>query len=322
MKVLLIYLENSKLIVDIIRPLLEKVGITVETLLLKHPEETDIGQFTAFFGVSGPLGHPLLEEGQNKAGIPSHVLILSSLPRRWIDFLAGFSYGSKLPVIIYGQDAITGMSQDFASFFSFLNADTSLQSYFEAENEALKKQEAARGIIKAQETLLGMGIPVTGESLAQCAGEGRLREVALFLAAGFSPATRNKTGVPLLNIAARNGQQEITRYLIMAGAELNLKADDRGTSALIDSVQGKHYDLMTDLVKAGADLNLKSKDGQTALIVAVGIGEEKMVETLARAGANPDISDNLGASARKYAALFSNKTMLALFDAYAPQKKE
>jgi ankyrin repeat protein len=77
---------------------------------------------------------------------------------------------------------------------------------------------------------------------------------------------------------------------------------------------------MKDLVKAGIDVNLRSKDGQTALIVAVGAGEEKMAEALLKAGADPDISDSLGASARKYAVLFHRSSMLALFETYAPEK--
>ena len=306
MKVLLVFLDNNKDTAGRIQPLLEKMQISVETLALKLPEGDKINQFTVFF---------------HKGDDPTHVLIISSLSRHWFDFIAGFSCGSNLPFLIYGQDAIAGISQEFASFFTFIKDDESLQTFLEAENEAFKKQEAARGIIKAQETLLEMGIPVTGESLAQCVSEDRLQEVALFLAAGFSPDTRNKAGVPLLNIAARSGSREISRYLILAGAELNLQSDDRGTSALVDSVMGKDNDLVDDFIKAGADLNIKSKDGQTALVVAVGAGEEYMVEALLKAGADPDISDSLGASARKYAALFNKKTMVTLFETYAPQKQ-
>ena len=322
MKMLLVYLENEKTVVNNVRSLLEKMGIPVVTFPLEHPEDMDITQFTAFFMYSASSGKKAGEEDKQKTGNPTHVLILSSLNKRWFDFLAGFSFGSNFPIIIYGQDAIAGISKEFASFFTFLKADASLQTFLEAEYEAFKKQEAAREIIQAQETLLRMGIPVTGESLAKCAGEGRVEEVAHFLAAGFSPDTRNKAGVPLLHISARSGNREIIRYLILAGAELNMQSDDRGTSALMDSVMSKHYDLMTDLIQAVADLNIKSKDGQTALVVAVGAGDDQMVEALLRAGADPDISDSLGASARKYANLFNKKNMIDLFNTYAPLKTE
>jgi len=183
-----------------------------------------------------------------------------------------------------------------------------------------KKQETARGTIKAQKTLLQMGISVTAESLSQCVGEGCVEEVSFFLTAGFSPNTKNKSGIPLLNIAARAGSRESIRFLIKSGAELNLQSDDRGTTALLDSVIGNNFDLVNDLLEAGADVNIKSKDGQTALIVAAGASEEKMVDALLKAGADPDISDSLGVSARKYAKLFNKSSIMSLFDIYAPQK--
>jgi len=336
MRILLIYTKEGSDCYSHLRSLLEDMKIPVETLAVKSQEDRDIKQFTAFFelvdseqkdehrgNASGPgsLWTESLRTEAQESEIPTHAVILSPLSKRWFDFLAGFSCGSHLPLLVYGHEAIAGISNEFASYFTFLETEVSLQTFFEAEYEAFKKQEAAREIIRAQQTLLQMGVPVNGESLAHCAGDGRIREVSFFLAAGFSPDTRNKAGVPLLSIAARKGNREIVRYLIMAGAQLDLKADDRGTSALSDAVMGKHHEVVTDLINAGADINIRSKDGQTALIVAVGAADEKMVEALLKAGADPDISDSLGASARKYASLFRKKAILDLFQTYAPPKE-
>jgi hypothetical protein len=315
MKILLIYTTDGTKNAGRISEVLETMGIAVEILSVKSQDEGIVAQFTAFFN---PFDSARKEEEQQNA--PTHVAVLSPLSKRWFDFLAGFSCGSRLPFIIYGEETVAGISEEFAHCFTFLKTDESLQLFLEAENEAFKKQEAAREIIKAQETLLRMGIPVTGESLAQCAGEGHIEEVTLFLAAGFSPDTRNKAGVPLLNVAARKGNPEIVRFLITAGAQINLQADDRGTSALIDGVMSQHAGLVDELVKAGADVNIKSKDGQTALIIAAGASDEKIVEILLKAGADPDVSDSLGASARKYAALFHKESIINLFNTYAPQK--
>jgi hypothetical protein len=250
------------------------------------------------------------------------VFIISPIVERWVDFLAGFSYGSRLPLLVYGEKAIECIPVEFTSFFRPLKSENSLQDYLDAEREAFVKWETARKIIKAREALLQMGIPVTGEALADCASKESVQEVSLFLAAGFSPDTRNKAGVPLLNLCARKGNPEILKLLIQAGAQLNLQADDRGTSALSESVMSKQYDMVNELIKAGADLNVKSKDGQTALVVAAGSSDEKMVEILLKAGADPDIPDSLGASARKYASLFRNSVILNLFDTLVPKKTE
>lgn len=317
MKILLIHTDDDGGAAGRLRALLENMGISVETLFVKSQEEGIIAQFSAFFN-SFDSGK---EDGEKEtANAPTHAAILSPLSKRWFDFLAGFACGSRLPFMVYGQEAIAGISEEFASCFTFLSTDESLHMFLEAENEAFKKQEAAREIIKAQEALFRMGIPVTGESLAQCAGEGHVREVSLFLAAGFSPDTRNKAGVPILNVAARKGNAEVLRFLLASGAQVNLQADDRGTSALIDSSMSKRLDLVNELIAAGTDVNIKSKDGQTALIVAVGAGDEGVVEALLTAGADPDISDSLGVSARKYATLFHKEAIVNLFNTLAPQK--
>ncbi|MCL2232227.1 MAG: ankyrin repeat domain-containing protein [Treponema sp.] len=320
MKILLIHSEKDTEAAAQVQPLLQKIKSAIEKLPVQPLDSTggDIKkQFAAFFS-SADL------EGKDKhaSNAPTHVLVVSPIAQRWLDFLAGFSYGSHLPLLAYGKEAIAAIPVEFASFFRTLVSEKSFEEYFEAESEAFENWKSAREILKARDTLLQMGIPVTGEALANCAGEGDIREVSLFLDAGFSPDTRNKSGVPLLNIAARKGNWEILKLLIGAGAGLNTQADDRGTSPLLDSVMSKNLDMVNALIEAGANLDIKSKDGQTALVVAVGAGDEKIVEVLLRAGADADISDSMGVSARKYANLFHKKNITALFKTHAPERVE
>jgi len=311
MKLLLVYSQEEELISGQLEALLLKVDIPFVALTLLSPEDMDIKRFTEFFEFPGP-------EDTDRDSTPTHILIASPLCSRWFDFLAGFAFGSHLSLLVYGQEAIPGILKEFASFFTFLGTEPSLQTYLEMENEVSQKQDAARHIIKAQQSLLKMGIPITVESLAQCVIDNRVKEIFFFLEAGFSVNSRNNTGIPLLNIAARNGNRDVIRYLIAAGADVNLLAEDRGTTALIDSVMAQQQDIADELVKAGTDLNVKDKNGQTALIVAAGASREKMVELLLKAGADADIADLLGVSARKYANLFKNETILSLFNTYAP----
>jgi hypothetical protein len=308
---MLIHTKEEKETAERLLSILNKPDINIYVLLLESVESKDIKKFIEFFNGAST-------EEDNRLNTPSHVIVMSPLPTQWFDFLAGFSCGSRISLLIYGQEAISGISKEFAFCFSFIQAEDSLNTFFEAEYKVFQKQEAARDVIRAQETLLRMGIPVNAEALSHCANEGNAREVGLFLAAGFSPDTRNKAGVPLLHIAARNGNHDVLQYLVSAGAQLDLQADDRGTSALIDAAMAKKHGLVKDLVAAGADLNIKSKDGQTALILAVGSSEKEIVEMLLKAGADPDISDSLGVSARNYAALFHKEEIIKLFNTYAP----
>ena len=316
MKILVIYREEEKEIAGRMKFFLEKEKISVQLFDLNTQGAEGVSRIAGFFPRSG-----IRENDENSQAVPTHVLIVSALPGQWFDFLAGFAYGSSVPFLVCGEAAIADIPKQVVfSFIPFLTED-SLQKHLLNEYEAFKRQEEARGIIKAQETLLHMGIPLTRESLAHCAAEGGIQEISLFLAAGFSPDTRNMAGVPLLNIAARKGNRDVFHTLLLDGAQLNLTAEDRGTTALIDSVMCKNNDMVTELIHAGADLNVKSKDGQTALVIAVGAGSTGIVEALLKAGADPDIADSMGVSARKYAALFRQSAITSLFETYAPPKE-
>ena len=156
MKILLVHLKNEKDILNQVSLVLEEMNIETVIFSPKSRKDKDIGKFIGLFE---PSSKDADSENENA---PGYILVLSSLPGKWFDFLAGFSSGCRLPLLVFRQEAISGISQEFASCFTFINSETSLKTYFEYELEAFKKQEAAREIIKAQNNLLKMGVPVTG----------------------------------------------------------------------------------------------------------------------------------------------------------------
>jgi len=297
MKVLLICLEEEKEKASQLVSFLEETGITQETLLIK----------------SG-------EDGRRNIENTTHVAVLSALGPRWIDFLAGFFCGSHLPILVCGEKAIECIPDVYAFCFKFLKTETELHSCLASEYNISKKNEAAMETNHARQALLDRGIPATDDALAECVAEDKIEEVSLFLAAGFSPDTKDKHGIPLIGLSARNGHLKTLELLLRSGAKVNLISEDRGSTALFDGAIGKHTELVKALIEAGADTNIKDKEGQTALVVAVGAGDEETVEMLVKAGADPDIEDSLGVSARKYANLFKKSTMTALFDSYTSGK--
>jgi len=297
MNVFLICLEEEKEKASQLVSFLEKTGISSETLLIKTKDEKPkaIENFT-------------------------HVAVLSALGSGWIDFLAGFFCGSHTPIFVYSKEAIENIPDVFSFCFKLHETKEKLFDYLVSEYEAFKRNEAAAGTNHARQALLDRGISTTDASLVQCVTEDKAEEVSLFFVAGFSPDTKDKKGIPLICIAARNGHINTLNLLIRSGAQVNLIAEDRGSNAVFDGALERSKDVVKILIEAGADLNIQSKDGQTALIVVVGAGDEEIVEILAKAGADPDIKDALGVSARKYATIFGNKNMLAVFDACAVNK--
>jgi len=293
MKVLLIYSEEEKETASVLLSFFKKTGISSDTILIKPGED-----------------------GRRNIENITHVTILSPLGPGWVDFLAGFFCGSHLPIFIIGEKAKITIPDVYAFCFRFLKTEDELFSYLTSEHKTSKINEAAWETNHARQGLLDNGIPPTDDALAQCVAEDKVDDVSLFLAAGFSPDTKDKKGVPLLSICARNGSLNTLKLLLDSGAQVNLVSEDRGSTALFDGAMKKHAPLVKALIEAGADTNIRDKDGQSALVVSVGAGDQEIVEMLVKSGADPDLEDSLGVSARKYATLFKNNAMITLFDSY------
>jgi hypothetical protein len=268
---------------------------------------------TANFGRAGPLANALAGASHLMAILPQE-----AADSPWFAFAAGFALGSGRPLLCFPPDERQPLPSTVKRFI-LIKEIAALDAYLDRETVEWPQGAAAR---EAKTALLEQGIPFSGEALEDCIRQRNSWAVARFIRAGFSPDSRDKAGVPLIVLAARAGDREILDILLKAGAGVNLRAEDRGTTALIDGASGKHLEIMKLLLAAGADVNLKSKDGQSALIISVGLHDEAAVELLLKAGAKADEPDSLGASARKYAALFNKPFIVELFNTYAGPEGE
>ena len=79
-----------------------------------------------------------------------------------------------------------------------------------------------------------------------------------------------------LHSAAREGQLEVTRYLISSGVEVNTR-DDRGRTPLFLSVSGQHTEVTKALLEAGEDLDSQDQHGVTVKSLA---RKEDMIKLL------------------------------------------
>lgn len=237
------------------------------------------------------------------------VLSPSCLAGSWISFAAGFGVGRKLGIAFYRMDPGLPLPR-YISGFPIIDGRDELQSFYQAEKAEWLVRSERRS---ARATLLEMGVSCHGDSLAQCVRDGDTRAVELFLRAGFLPDARDKHGVTLLCLAARSKHLAVAQLLLERGADLDLQSEDRGYSPLMDAVLVGSVELVDLFLAKGADPDLLSKDGQTALIVAVGRGDAATSRRLLDYGADADIADKLGLSARKYAALFKSPALTGLF---------
>jgi len=241
----------------------------------------------------------------------THIVVVYSIlsaSSAWLSFVAGFALGSEKPMVLFRPSREPIQAPYLAPFFLVLSLED-LANFIEVEKKEWTDVAERR---LARKELLELGISIRGDAFADTVREGNAHGVDLFLRAGFLPDTRDKRGVPVLCIAARENNRAMVDLLIDAGANVNLRSEDRGNTALMDAVAGGFTPIVEDLIEAGTDVNIQSKDGQTALIIAVGKGDVELCKKLLEAGADPDIEDKLGFSGRKYAKLFHNEALINL----------
>ena len=210
---------------------------------------------------------------------------------------------------------------------SFINSkmefDTNLVSYSSISElkkilkKNLKEYVAMDERKKGMQTLFEKGIPFTPDCFSFEIAKNNMEIVKVFIQAGMAADVRDSSGTPMICIAARSQRKDMITYLLDNGADIDAVSDDRGYSAVMDAVWKSDFDMVKFFVEKGANLNFVGKDGQSALILATGIGKEKICDILVKNGADPDFKDKMGMSSMGYAKLFKKENLVELYKEYS-----
>ena len=187
-------------------------------------------------------------------------------------------------------------------------------------SEHYKDYEKSEYEKQSLNSLLVQGIPFTADSFAYYVSKNNIEVCNEFYAAGINVNALTSEGVSILCVAVRNDCEEMVSWLLERGADLNMISKDRGYSPVMDAVWRKNYNLVKFFVERGAYLNTISSDGQPILVLAVGIGNAKIVELLLSNGADAEKIDGMGMSARAYANLFKKPEILEVFKNFPPKQ--
>ncbi|XP_017770647.1 PREDICTED: E3 ubiquitin-protein ligase MIB2 [Nicrophorus vespilloides] len=103
-------------------------------------------------------------------------------------------------------------------------------------------------------------------------------------------------GKTALQVASHQGQLEIAKVLIQAGADVNCQDSD-GDTCLHYAAFGNQAEILKLLINTGANLNTPNKGGCTALHIAAHKKPAKCVQVLLAAGADPNSKDCYGDTA-------------------------
>lgn len=129
----------------------------------------------------------------------------------------------------------------------------------------------ARGEDQAEihRRLEGLNVSFSTEVFIEQVRRGEADVVNLFLQAGMSSNTTDKSGRPALVWAAGNGQTAVVERLLQSGADLCAAGGGGGSqSALVWAASNGRTEAALALLKAGARACEKDKSRQTAVIAA------------------------------------------------------
>lgn len=119
------------------------------------------------------------------------------------------------------------------------------------------------------------------------------------------------TGQTALSYAIENGNREMVRILLGAGADINAKGR-AGQTALMFLNGKADLDLVRDLLRAGADVNVRDQRGETPLLSAATSSSFAVIRELVSYGAGMDAKNNEGTTVLMRAAENSDSQIAKL----------
>ena len=258
-------------------------------------------------------------------GMATHCIIVDSVcMSKNPDYICilGVLFGRNIPTFIYTGEPYEKRYEDldsdrYGSFKVFSNLEELILELDDNFDEYERRDSQHQALVQ----LFTRGLPFTSDCFATYLAKDDTQTCQLFYDAGMLLNACTSDGVPLLSVATRNDCLSKVKWLLDNGADINAISADRGYSAVMDAVWRKNYEITKFLVDKGADLSFISSDGQPILVLAVGNGNVKIVELLLSSGADPDIKDSMGMSARGYATLFKKQEMMSLMAKY-PKKDD
>jgi ankyrin repeat protein len=149
-----------------------------------------------------------------------------------------------------------------------------------------------------------MQIEFTNLEFIRAVKQGNLKIINLFLTAGISPDSRNRSeGDTVLMLMSERGKTGVVETLLKSGADVNA-VNNYDESALMRAAAAGQYLIVKMLLDRGADVNAVNIDNETALIMAAQKGDYRSIEALLGSGAieKADLKAEEGKSALMQAA--------------------
>jgi ankyrin repeat protein len=158
-------------------------------------------------------------------------------------------------------------------------------------------------------------------ALDQAAENGNLEIVRTLVRAGARANLENRSGRSPLMYLREKATVELVRELISAGARVNA-SDESGTTALMNAAEYSSPAVVKELIENGARIDLKDDDGKTALMFAAGNDDARNAKILIDAGAALNAKDEDGKTALMIAAEEGDPETVKLFISFNAEINE
>ena len=149
-----------------------------------------------------------------------------------------------------------------------------------------------------------------GTGLMIAAWYGNIPMMELFVKHGADVNHTNVFHEQALMLAAWKDQREAAAWLLARGAQINREGNE--WSALHYAAFAGHEELVRYLVQKGGDVNAKSPNGSTVLMMAAHEGKESIARMLLAAGADASVKNDWGENALTWAMRFGNFTIASM----------
>jgi hypothetical protein len=142
--------------------------------------------------------------------------------------------------------------------------------------------------------------------LIKAAEQGDINVVKSTINAGADVNAKMSDGMTSLMYASLGGHQDIVLVLLVKGADVKDKTNN-GVSSLMYASLGGHLGIVRALIASGADINAKNNDGWTALMIASMGGHSEVVQELLVKGADVNAKSIYGWTALSIASTKAHK---------------
>lgn len=158
---------------------------------------------------------------------------------------------------------------------------------------------AGRDDFKAVSELLATGVNPNlsrdrwgDRALSRAVVNGNVEMVRILLEAGANPDLKGRGFTPL-GMAALRGHAQIARLLLKAGADVDRKSSDGNTPITAATIMHR-TDVVRVLLSYQPDMSIWNREGRVSLGIAAELGFEDVVMLMLEAGVDPNVMDRNG----------------------------